>query len=47
MKKKGLFAAVMMCVLSVASVMCVHAEEIQTEEIQTEAADTVGAPAEL
>ena len=47
MKRKGLFAAVMMCVLSVASVMCVHAEEIQTEEIQTEAAEAVGAPAEF
>ena len=47
MKRKGLFAAVMMCVLSVASVMCVHAEQIQTEEIQTEAAEAVGAPAEF
>ncbi len=44
MMKKGLLAAVMMCVLSAATVMCVHAEEAQTEQAATEA---TGAPAEF
>ena len=43
MMKKGLIAAAMMCVLSVATVMCVHAAEPQAEAAATEAAATEGA----
>lgn len=44
MMKKGFLVAAMMCVLSVATVMCVHAEEPKTEAAATEAP---AAPAEF
>ena len=40
MMKKGLLAAVMVCMLSAGALMCVQAEEIQTEEAATEAIGT-------